>query len=233
MQVDSHVAEDSEAENDLYLSNCRISLVGFEEKELLRLIMMIRNGGGSRHILLSEKLTHIILGAPTEDEKKEVRRLAAWGVINIVKVTWLEDCNRAKKEVKVSSSHVATGLLSKEFSHVCMQKSADTRESKLAKSSFGIFHVSTVNGSHDKQLEKDMSSERKPARGKHENNINKTRTATRSAKSSEQNGVVSIGEYHPPFQVPSEMNSGSSRSSNIFKGRTFVFSKSFSHVKGC
>lgn len=46
-------------------------------------------------------------------EKKEVRRLAAWGVINVVKVTWLEDCNIAKKEVKVSPSHVATELLLK------------------------------------------------------------------------------------------------------------------------
>ncbi|XP_062198046.1 uncharacterized protein LOC133900812 [Phragmites australis] len=232
MQVDSHVAEDSEAENDdLYLSNCRISLVGFEEKQLLRLVTMIRNGGGSRHILLSEKLTHIILGAPSEDEKKEVRRLAAWGVINIVKVMWLEDCNRAKKEVKVSPSHVATELLSKEFSHVSMEKSADTCETKVAKNSRGIFHVPTVNDSHDKQLEKDMSSERKSARGKSENNINKTRTATRPAKSSQQNGAVSIGEYRTPFQVTREMNSGSSRSSNIFKGRTFGFSNSFSHDK--
>ena len=46
-------------------------------------------------------------------EKKEVRRLAAWGVINVVKVTWLEDCNREKKEVKVSPTHVATELLLK------------------------------------------------------------------------------------------------------------------------
>lgn len=46
-------------------------------------------------------------------EKKEVRRLAAWGVINVVKVTWLEDCNKAKKEVKVSPTHVATELLLK------------------------------------------------------------------------------------------------------------------------
>ncbi|GJN28694.1 hypothetical protein PR202_gb16851 [Eleusine coracana subsp. coracana] len=65
MQVDSHAIVDSEAENDdLYLSNCRISLVGFDDKEMLRLVMMIRNGGGSRHILLSERLTHIVLGAP-------------------------------------------------------------------------------------------------------------------------------------------------------------------------
>ena len=46
-------------------------------------------------------------------EKKEVRRLAAWGVINVVKVTWLEDCNTSKKLVKVSPIHVATELLLK------------------------------------------------------------------------------------------------------------------------
>ncbi|CAL4994372.1 unnamed protein product [Urochloa decumbens] len=231
MQVDSHVTEDSDVENDdLYLSNCRISLVGFEEKESLRLLMMIRKGGGSRHILLNEKLTHIILGAPSEDEKKEVRRLAAWGVINVVKVTWLEDCNRAKKEVKVSPTHVATELLLKEFPHVTMEKSADTRETKIAKSSCGIFHVPTVNDSHDKQLEKDMPSERKTVRGKHGNSPNKTRSATRSANSRQHNGVVNISKYHPKSQETSAVNSGSS-GSNVFKGKTFGFSNSFAHDK--
>ncbi|XP_066336838.1 uncharacterized protein [Miscanthus floridulus] len=231
MQVDSHVAEDSEPENDdLYLSNCRISLVGFEEKELLRLVMMIRNGGGSRHILLSEKLTHIVIGKPSDDEKKEVRRLAAWGVINIVKVTWLEDCNRAKKEVKVSPMHIATELLLKGFSQVGMENSADTRETKVAKSSGRIFHVPTVDDLHDKHHEKDVSSERKPKRGKHENSISKTRSAARTATSSQQNGMVNASKYQPQYQVTSTMNSGSSRS-NIFKGRTFSFSNSFSHDK--
>ncbi|OQU83056.1 hypothetical protein SORBI_3005G068800 [Sorghum bicolor] len=231
MQVDSRVAEDSEPENDdLYLSNCRIALVGFEEKELLRLVMMIRNGGGSRHILLSEKLTHIVIGTPSDDEKKEVRCLAAWGVINIVKVTWLEDCNRAKKEVKVSPMHIATELLLKGFSQVSMENSADTRETKVGKSSGGIFHVPTVNDLHDKHHEKDVSSERKPKRGKHENSISKTRSAARAAKLSQQNGVVNVSEHQPQYQVTSTMNSGSSRS-NIFKGRTFSFSNSFSHDK--
>lgn len=46
-------------------------------------------------------------------EKKEVRSLAAWGVINVVKVTWLEDCNKTKTEVKVSTAHLASDLLSK------------------------------------------------------------------------------------------------------------------------
>ncbi|GJN07350.1 hypothetical protein PR202_ga25174 [Eleusine coracana subsp. coracana] len=137
MQVDSHAIVDSEAENDdLYLSNCRISLVGFDDKEMLRLVMMIRNGGGSRHILLSERLTHIVLGAPSDEN---------------------------------------------------------------------------------------------PARGNHAS-ISKTRAA-RSAKSSQQNGMVNIDDYHPSAQVTSEMNSGSSKSSNVFKGKTFGFSNSFSHDK--
>ncbi|XP_024310454.1 DNA topoisomerase 2-binding protein 1 isoform X3 [Brachypodium distachyon] len=257
MQVDSHVAEDSEAEDDdLYLSNCRISLVGFEEKELSRLVTMIRDGGGSRHVMLSERLTHIILGAPSEDrEKKEVRRLAAWGVINVVKVTWLEDCNKAKKEVKVSATHLASDLLLKEFPFLSMDKSSDTRETKAAKSLCGMFHVPAVNDSHDKQQVKDLSSERKLARGRHENmnntqtttrsakssqqsgelsserkpargkheNMNNTRTTTRSAKSSQQSGETSIGKA-----TSSAVNLRSS-SSNIFNGRTFCFSKSFSH----
>uniref|UniRef100_A0A0E0BG95 BRCT domain-containing protein n=1 Tax=Oryza glumipatula TaxID=40148 RepID=A0A0E0BG95_9ORYZ len=229
LQVDSHVAEDSEAEDDdLYLSNCRISLVGFEEKESSRLVMMIRNGGGSRHVMLSERLTHIILGAPSEEEKKEVRRLAAWGVINVVKATWLEDCNKAKKEVKVSPSYVANELLAKEFSCVVMEKTV-MRETKAAKNSGGIFHIPTVNDLHDKQLGNDLSSERKSARGKHET-MNSNRTATKSAISSQQNGVASTSEYHPKFQVNSSaINRQSSRSSNTFKGRTFCFSNSFSH----
>lgn len=113
-----------------------------------------------------------------------------------------------------------------------MEKSSGTRETKVAKSSSGIFHVPTVNDSHGKQLEKDMSSERKPARGKHENNMNKTRSATRSANSSQQNAVVNISKHDPKSQGASTVNSGSSRS-NVFKGITFVFSNSFSHDKVC
>jgi topoisomerase (DNA) II binding protein 1 len=196
-------------------------------------------------------------------EKKEVRRLAAWGVINVVKVTWLEDCNKTKKEVKVSTAHLASDLLSKgtdasylivfqivewvtrkhvvlanfillffyllnsEFSFLGMDKSASTRETKAAKSSCGIFYVPTVNDSHDKQLAKDLSSERKPARGKHEN-MNHARAATRSAKSSQQNGLTSTGKA-----TSSAVNSQSSTSSNTFKGRTFCFSNSFSHDRVC
>jgi topoisomerase (DNA) II binding protein 1 len=113
-----------------------------------------------------------------------------------------------------------------------MEKSAGTCETKVAKSSCGIFHVPTVNDSHGKQLEKDMSSERKPARGKHENSMNKTRSATRSANSSQQNAVVNISKYDPKPQGASTVNSGNSRS-DVFKGKTFGFSNSFSHDKVC
>lgn len=62
-----NVAKDSEDEDcDLYLSDCRILAIGFEDKDLRRLVNMIRKGGGTRHMLLSEKLTHIIVGAPSE-----------------------------------------------------------------------------------------------------------------------------------------------------------------------
>lgn len=200
-----------------------------------------------------------------------MRRLAAWGVINVVKATWLEDCNKAKKEVKVSPSYVANELLAKgiyyritrsicihiiemnhtksyffldfifycvfyllnsEFSCAVMEKTV-MRETKAAKNSGGIFHIPTVNDLHDKQLGNDLSSERKSARGKHET-MNSNRTATKSAISSQQNGVASTSEYHPKFQVNSSaINRQSSRSSNTFKGRIFCFSNSFSHDRVC
>ena len=65
--VPCNVAKHSEDEdNDLYLSDCRILLLGFEEKERRNLVKMIWNGGGTRHVLLNEKLTHIVIGSPSE-----------------------------------------------------------------------------------------------------------------------------------------------------------------------
>ncbi|KAK1267690.1 hypothetical protein QJS04_geneDACA000015 [Acorus gramineus] len=105
------IANDSEAEDsDLYLSNCRIFIVGFEAHEMRKLVNMVRKGGGSRHLLLSEKLTHIVVGTPSEIERREVRRLASWGVINAVCSAWLEDSYRAKKELTVSQKYIALDL---------------------------------------------------------------------------------------------------------------------------
>lgn len=67
INLDGCVADDSQSEeSDMYLSECRISLVGFEAPELRKLVTMVRKGGGSRYMLFNDKLTHIIVGAPTE-----------------------------------------------------------------------------------------------------------------------------------------------------------------------
>lgn len=66
-KLDGCVANDSESEdNDLYLSDCRISLVGFEASEMRKLVMMVRRGGGSRYMSCNDKLTHIVVGTPSE-----------------------------------------------------------------------------------------------------------------------------------------------------------------------
>ncbi|XP_028073835.1 DNA topoisomerase 2-binding protein 1 isoform X1 [Camellia sinensis] len=109
---DGCVADDSQNEdNDLYLSDCRILLLGFDASEMRKLVNMVRRGGGSRYMSFNEKLTHIVVGTPLEIEKKEVRGLAALGVIYVVRTVWLEDCDRTKKEVPVLQRHIAYELL--------------------------------------------------------------------------------------------------------------------------
>lgn len=67
MNIDGCVAEDSQSDdNDLYLLNCKIHLVGFEASEMRRLVNMVRRGGGSRYMSLNEQLTHIVVGTPSE-----------------------------------------------------------------------------------------------------------------------------------------------------------------------
>ncbi|XP_024162832.1 DNA topoisomerase 2-binding protein 1 isoform X1 [Rosa chinensis] len=106
------VADDSQSEdNDLYLSECKISLVGFEASEMRRLVNIIRRGGGSRYMSFNDRLTHIVVGTPSEIEKKEVRGFAALGVIHVVRATWLEDCDRDKKEIPVLQRHSACDIL--------------------------------------------------------------------------------------------------------------------------
>lgn len=61
------VADDTQSEDDdLYLSECRILLVGFEASDLRKLVNMVRRGGGSRYMSVREKLTHVVVGNPSE-----------------------------------------------------------------------------------------------------------------------------------------------------------------------
>lgn len=67
INFDGCVADDSQTDdNDLYLSDCRILLVGFDASEMLKLVNMVRRGGGSRYMAFNEKLTHIVVGTPSE-----------------------------------------------------------------------------------------------------------------------------------------------------------------------
>ncbi|XP_056693794.1 uncharacterized protein [Spinacia oleracea] len=106
------VADDSEPDdNDLYLSDCRICLVGFNSSDVRKLVGIVRKGGGSRYMASSERLTHIVVGEPSDVEKRELRGLAAHGVIRIVRRNWLEDCDRERREVPVIQKHAAYDLL--------------------------------------------------------------------------------------------------------------------------
>ncbi|XP_010539678.1 PREDICTED: DNA topoisomerase 2-binding protein 1-A isoform X2 [Tarenaya hassleriana] len=110
--VDGCVAEDSESEdNDLYLSECRIFFIGFGASEMRRLVNMVRRGGGSRYIQLHDKLTHIVVGTPSEGEKRQARRVAASGIIQVVTTGWLEDCDRGRKEIPVHKKYTAHNLI--------------------------------------------------------------------------------------------------------------------------
>ncbi|KAK9287716.1 hypothetical protein L1049_016155 [Liquidambar formosana] len=56
-------------------------------------------------------------------EKKELRSLAALGVIKVVRTIWLEDCDREKKEIPVLQRHMAYDLLLPKDA-VCLNKGA-------------------------------------------------------------------------------------------------------------
>ncbi|KAK3005313.1 hypothetical protein RJ639_016640, partial [Escallonia herrerae] len=111
INLDACVADDSQTEdNYLYLSECRIMLVGFDNSEMRKLVDMVCRGGGSRYMSFNDKLTHIVVGTPSETEKKEVRALAALGVIYVVRSIWLEECDYGKKEIPVLRKHMALDL---------------------------------------------------------------------------------------------------------------------------
>lgn len=44
-------------------------------------------------------------------ERKEVRKYASWGVINVVRTVWLEDCDQERKEIPVTERHIVSDLL--------------------------------------------------------------------------------------------------------------------------
>ncbi|KAJ7299162.1 hypothetical protein O6H91_Y168400 [Diphasiastrum complanatum] len=91
--------------DDMYLSECRIHLVGFESNDLRRLVNMVSDGGGTRYVEFNETVTHVIVGQPSESESKDIRQVAVWGALSVVSPRWLEDCTKHKREVPVRKEH--------------------------------------------------------------------------------------------------------------------------------
>ncbi|KAJ4965475.1 hypothetical protein NE237_017324 [Protea cynaroides] len=223
-KFDGCVADDSQTEdNDLYLSECRISLVGFQASEMRKLVHMVRKGGGSRYMTFNEKLTHIVVGTPSESEKKEVRGHAALGVIYAVRASWLEDCDRVKREVPVSLRHVASDLL-------LPRAAVGTSGVKQGKSSVASFSMPAVKVVGDINFESGTPLEND--RGQKPETNTKGSNYVEPATGSFQKSMFSVLKDDSKLAQKLRQDSEAAKvrdgkSSNVFKGKIFHFSSSF------
>ncbi|CAL5206616.1 unnamed protein product [Lathyrus oleraceus] len=226
LNLDGAVANDSESDdNDLYLAECRILLAGFEASEMRKLVNMVRKGGGSRYMYFNDKLTHIVIGNPTEIEKKEVRSIAALGVVYVVKTSWLEDCDRVKKQVPVLRRHIACDLFLPKANSVKgavtgimpmdQSKSSSIRQSFQTNQVAGIkdFGV-TIPESLDKNKQE-----------KHSTGMNVVTFGKASDRTMPQT-------QHPDKKLRVQKSTQHDtnvhvKSINVFKGKTFCFSNLF------
>ncbi|XP_059454204.1 uncharacterized protein LOC132184545 isoform X2 [Corylus avellana] len=236
--LDGSVADDSQSEdNDLYLSECRIFFVGLEVSEMRKLVNMVRRGGGSRYMSFNDKLTHIVVGSPSEIEKKEVRSLAALGVIYVVKTAWLEDCDHEKKEIPVLQRHIAYDLLLPKDA-VYATKGAANGMASLNQSKNSNVHPSM---SSDQLLGSRYSgigfpSVEKNREERSEINMNVDGSLKAMTRLSEQSQLPAVNDKsnsqlkdkdkgRQNTQHDSSVKDG--KPSSVFKGKVFRFSKSF------
>ncbi|PNY03860.1 DNA topoisomerase 2-binding protein 1-a-like [Trifolium pratense] len=223
LNFDGAVANDSESDdNDLYLAECRISLVGFEASEMRKLVNLVRKGGGSRYMSLNDKLTHIVIGNPTEMEKKDVRSIAALGVVYVVKTSWLEDCDRQKKQVPVLRRHIACDLVLPKANIVKgvvsgivpmdQSKSSSFRQSFQTDQGVGIkdFGVTMPESLEKNKQEKHNMGMNVVAFGKASG-----RTMSQTQVPDKKLRVQKITQHGSNVHV---------KSTNVFKGKTFCFS---------
>ncbi|KAF9609763.1 hypothetical protein IFM89_018211 [Coptis chinensis] len=220
---DDFVADDSQKEdNDLYLSDCRILFVGFQASEMRKLVNLVRKGGGSRYMSFSERLTHIVVGTPSENEKKELRHHAALGIIYIVKSIWLEDCDRERKEVPVSQRHVSDVLLPKEVTGISAINQGKT--------STGASILPTCQVKTSVTFEKGLSFENVTERNLTAN-LEGSHVLQESAKSRRQDQFCLLNDDRTDQKElsshPGTIDGQERRLSDIFKGLQFRFSSSF------
>ncbi|XP_010521303.1 PREDICTED: DNA topoisomerase 2-binding protein 1-A-like [Tarenaya hassleriana] len=226
-------AKDSESEgNDLYLSECRIFLLGFGACEMRRLVNMVRTGGGSRYMLLNDKLTHIVVGTPSESEKRQARSVAASGVIQVVTTSWLEDCDRGRKEILVYQKYTAHNLILPRDS-VCSTKGslaglADMDQGKTSLHQSTPFDLSSrsINGSpgtalFGKNIEDKVEFSRKE----------EIHVEAKMASSKQNEPLPFLANGKSKEQKRTHCNSSGQdkqgRKSSVFKGKTFCFSHYF------
>ncbi|XP_057993349.1 uncharacterized protein LOC110654330 isoform X2 [Hevea brasiliensis] len=227
--LDSCIANDSQSEDsELYLSECRISLVGFEASELRKLVNMVRRGGGSRYMSFNDKLTHIVVGAPTEVEKKELRALAAFGVINVVRPTWLEDCDHEKKEIPVLRKHIAYDLLLPKDPANSIKGAvvgmASINQGKVSNthSSIRSDHVMVgANFGNGMASLLEKNREEKP-----EINLKGRISLEATLRQSQQN-LLSVVDDQKKGGKQHDSRDQNKRPLSVFKGKTFRFSNSF------
>lgn len=228
------VANDSQSEeNDLYLSDCRILLVGFEASEMRKLVNMVRRGGGSRYISHNNRLTHIVVGTLSEVDKREVRSLASLGIIQVVKATWLEDCDRERREISILQRHVAYDLLlpkesawSTKGAPLCTKNLNQGKESSVRHSLPSDQMLwSTNSGIGMPSSLEENREEREEIHMKGESSLEAT------AVPSQQNLLPALSDKNKTqlrmkkdFRVESLQNM---KLSTVFRGKIFCFSNSF------
>ncbi|KAH9691361.1 transcription coactivator [Citrus sinensis] len=228
------VANDSQSEdNDLYLSDCRILLVGFEASEMRKLVNMVRRGGGSRYVSYNNGLTHIIVGTLSEADKREIRSLASLGIIQVVKSTWLEDCDRERREISILQRHVAYDLLlpkesawSTKGAPLCTNNLNQGKESSVRHSLSSDEMLRSTNSGIGMPLSlEENREERAEIHMKRESSLEAT------AVPSQQNLLSALSDENKTqlrtkedFRVQNLQNM---KLSTVFRGKIFFFSNSF------
>ncbi|KAL9446584.1 hypothetical protein AB3S75_014286 [Citrus x aurantiifolia] len=231
---DACVANDSQSEdNDLYLSDCRILLVGFEASEMRKLVNMVRRGGGSRYVSYNNGLTHIVVGTLSEADKREIRSLASLGIIQVVKSTWLEDCDCERREISILQRHVAYDLLlpkesawSTKGAPLCTNNLNQGKESSVRHSLSSDEMLRSTNSGIGMPLSlEENREERAEIHMKRESSLEAT------AVPSQQNLLSALSDENKTqlrtkedFRVQNLQNM---KLSTVFRGKIFRFSNSF------
>ncbi|KAK6939923.1 BRCT domain [Dillenia turbinata] len=231
--LDGCVADDSQNEdNDLYLVDCKISIVGFEASEMRKLVSMVRSGGGSRCVSFDDKLTHIIVGNPSESEKKEIRALAALGVIHVVIKSWLEECDHQRKEIPVVQRHIAYDLLLPKDS-ICSNKGAVSSMPGMKQGKSYTHQSDTVSDLLQKSTDFGSGiSFDKNKEAKLEISRNGSCSSGGTGRPSQSNLSSDVNDNYKRQQQKIECNTNiqsmqNKKSASVFRGKTFCFSISF------